>query len=213
MTRLPGGFGSDPRVEDLRAEFVKWGLDRRGRRALAAELLGRLRARGARMDRDQKYRTSAALLALAPESRPQVRTLFRPSRDVNLAEALFTMSIVVWKEVRMKGGRKRVGWVLPLVVDHIRRSRADTRYSTFAMACLLGMHWPMDEALPILKRLARTAHFAVGRCEAVHGLGHFVEDGEGGPALIRFLQRIAKEDRDAGVRLRARMEVDSAKRR
>jgi len=120
----------------------------------------------------KRWRDLVVLCALAPESLRTIRAIVRPSRDTNLAEARFTLAVVVGSEIG-----SGVAWFLPFVVDHLERTREDVRLSSFACGCLLGMEWPEGEALPILVRLSRKARFPAGRTAAIHGLEHLAEDG------------------------------------
>jgi hypothetical protein len=67
---------------------------------------------------------------------------------------------------------------------------------------LLGDHWPLNESLPVLQRLATDARFVAGREGALHGLAHALDRAEKAQQwqIVATLKLVAEKDRSAKVR-------------
>jgi hypothetical protein len=72
---------------------------------------------------------------------------------------------------------------------------------------MLGDHWPIEEALPILKRAAARARYAAGREGAIHGLSHALERAPKALqwSIVGTLKNVTQKDRSYRVRQYAAM--------
>jgi hypothetical protein len=82
---------------------------------------------------------------------------------------------------------------------------------------LLGNHWEMSEALPILVKVAKEARFVAGRAAAADGLEHILHNlPKSDPrrkSVISLLREIAESDRSENVKAAARVTLELGRRR
>jgi len=162
--------------------------------------------------RDQHRRISAArvLAAGVHESYATIVGLFEDPTTPARAEARFSICVALGMYV---DGSRTSGTYLPLLeplAAFLYRSREDVEFDVFSAGCLLGSDWPLRESLPHLLDLSTNARYAVGREEAVHGLGHALPRLKGRRrAEVRSkLRGLARSGRGRGVRTRARMALE-----
>jgi hypothetical protein len=199
---LPG-IGASPSVETLAASLSlqsAWG--RRRLISRVEETLGN-NSKG----RSEEFRALLArtLTAALPESLAAIRRLLgtppkRPMDEVHfsLFVALSDVLELTSREVRLR--------LLSMVATYLESTASNSGQSAWMAGDLLGDHWPIAEAVPVLRRLARSARFPAGREGVLHGLSHALERVPKAVQweIVGVLRLTATEDRSTKVRAYAR---------
>jgi len=141
------------------------------------------------------------LVALLPESARTLRAWIR-STTPEAAEVRFTIFCYLEHLPRMENGRDFSRDVPSLVGEFLLKVQSDTARAAWMAGDLLGEHWSLPSALPVLLTVATEGRFAAGRKSAIHGLCHAMERAsESDRQRIReTLRAIGRKDRSLKVR-------------
>ena len=99
-----------------------------------------------------------------------------------------------------------------LVESYLRDVPRETGFAAWKAGDLLGDHWRLDEAVPVLIRAAQSARFVAGRAGALHGLAHALgrkpDVAPYAKSIRKLLSAVAKSDRSKGIRGSAQWILD-----
>lgn len=170
------------------------------RARLASECVHLLLTEGAR-DESLRIVLAKALVALLPESIPQLEQLLRPDAK-GAAEAQFSVFAFLDEAAPLLTRREDRHEVLSLVSQYLLNVSTDVARAPWMAGDLLGDHWPFEESTPLLMHAARHAHFVAGREGALHGVSHALERVPKRLQwqLVDTLKTVAEGDRSARLR-------------
>lgn len=141
------------------------------------------------------------MVALLPESARTLRGWIT-STTPETAEVRFTIFCYLDHVPSMENGRDLSREIPSLVEEFLLNVPSDAGRAAWMAGDLLGDHWNLSSALPVLLRVAIEGRFVAGRESAVHGLCHAMErasqfDRE---RIRTTLRGIRKRDRSLRVR-------------
>lgn len=141
------------------------------------------------------------LVALLPESARSLRGWIR-STAPEAAEVRFTIFCYFEHLPSMENGGDLSREVPSLVEEFLLNVQSDAARAAWMAGDLLGDHWSLSSALPVLLRVANEGRFVAGRESAIHGLCHAMERAsESDSQRIReALRAIGMKDRSRTVR-------------
>ena len=153
------------------------------------------------------------LINLMPESVKIIKELINRKNSKFDYELHFSLFCFLDNVPYLPGGEKFAREIPSIIEKYLMETNTDTAYAAFMAGDLLGEHWNVNEAMPILMKLAKEARYSAGRDSAVHGLEHILQqlsdDKSKKKEVISLLKGIAKTDRSKDVRIGARMVIDS----
>jgi hypothetical protein len=153
---------------------------------------------------DEKLRVLLAkvLVALLPDSLPQIRKLLRPGTTSASAEAQFSLFAFLDEIPQVLPAMKVRDTVLQLLSQYLVNVRNELAQSAWMAGDLLGDHWPYEEAVPVLIHAAKHGRFVAGREGALHGVSHALERAPKRLQweLVDALKSITEKDRSERVR-------------
>ncbi len=143
-----------------------------------------------------------ALVALLPVSLGAIRALMVKKPDRDTAEAQFSLFCFLDGAFDFAEGRRTAPALLEAVGTYIHAIKSNAARAAWMAGDLLGDHWPVNEALPVLLSAVRTAKHPPGREAALHGLSHALERANKRQqwAIIQVLRDVAAEDRSRIIR-------------
>jgi len=160
---------------------------------------------------DERIRLVKGLIALLPESAPRLTRLVRSTgpRD---AELRFTLFCYLDEVPRLRNAKEFAKSVPVLIEEHLMNVATDTGLAAWMAGHLLGDHWSLSSALPVLLKVANEARFVAGRESAIHGLFDALARAgvSEGQRIREALKAVAHSDRSGRVRTAA---LETAERR
>lgn len=146
-----------------------------------------------------------ALVALVPDSFPEIKTLVRDSASTGISEVHFTLFCFLDDIQYVPGGSAILDDVLQLLSEYLLWVRSETGHAPWMAGDLLGDHWSLHTSIPVLCQAARCARYVAGRIGAVHGISHALQRADRGQkkTLMKLLGEISVSDRSARVRSNA----------
>lgn len=154
--------------------------------------------------------TIKALVALVPDSVSIIRKWLTRNSGAYVYEVHFTLFCFLDNVPTMTNTREFAAEIPTLLEEYLLQVKSDSAQAAWMAGDLLGDHWQVTEALPILIRVAKEARFAVGRNAAIHGLGHILtklKKADKRP-IITLLNEIVNYDASHKVRGQAKMVLD-----
>ena len=143
--------------------------------------------------------------ALLPLSLPLLTRWLQSRR---LQEIHFTAFCYIdWVGALPEGDNRRSA-VLKLVKDYLMGTDSEAASAAWMAGDLLGDHWPIAEALPVLMNILRQGRYVAGRRAALHGVEMILKQPELTPnnreTLIAFLEKVTRSDRSRHLQSTAR---------
>lgn len=177
-------------------------LSRVRRQALLAACQAVLTDPVGRKQESVRVSAAKALIALIPDSKETIRSFLEKRSDVASFEFHFSVFCFLDKTPNLPNAEHFTQEVPILVEQYLLNLRTETARAGWMAGEMLGEHWPEAEALPTLRRVARSARFVAGRLGALHGLAHALSkmDGPKRESVIGAVNQIAKYDRSSRVR-------------
>ncbi len=123
-----------------------------------------------RLEVDVRVSAVRAIVALLPLSLDYITELLKKFSGKQDFETHYTLFCYLDWTQRMPNAPGLKHSVLPLLEGYLMMVPRATAWAAWMAFDLLGCHWEMSEALPILLRTARQARYATGRSAAVSGL-------------------------------------------
>jgi hypothetical protein len=147
----------------------------------------------------QRIAIAKLLLALLPIT---LETLLNLLRERRPPELLFSLFCTVDQTLDLQLDDDILNQIAAAVGAYLLEVESETARAPWMAGDLLGDHWPMDVALPILLGAAENARYKAGRAGAVHGLSHALEraDKRRQWEIAAMLERVASRDRSQHVR-------------
>jgi len=119
--------------------------------------------------------TAKIAVALIPDSMPLIRSWLKRRGGDDVYEVHFSLFCFL-DQVNHENANEHVrGEVLGLLKEYLFNTKSDTAYATWMAGHMLGDHWDIREALPILIDAVVNARYAAGRRGAAQGLQDLAE--------------------------------------
>jgi hypothetical protein len=183
--------------------------DRRYLLSLCEQVFGEVSLR-----RDEPSRVAAAkiMVALIPDSIDSIRNWINSKSGKSIYEIHFSLFCFLDQVPGLRNGKEFAREIPPLIQDYLLDVKSKSAFAAFMAGDLLGDHWEVSEALPILIRAAKGARYVAGRKGAIHGLAHILNrlsesDTHRGP-IISLLRNIRKRDNSKEVRVSANLVLE-----
>jgi len=197
-------------VSELKARIDRKG-DFTGRRLVGE--LERLASRAGLLESEQsRVLIARVLVALVPGSLSLIESYLHTTHvSEESAELQFSLFVALSELPALLDDSR----LLSMITDMVRRYLLgiDTAASQAAWMAgdLLGDHWPVLLALPVLVDVAKTAGHAPGREGAIHGLSHALSRTSKRDQwrIIQALKNVATSDTNESVRRSAEMAMSS----
>jgi hypothetical protein len=165
--------------------------------------------RDSKLCKSDRHRVGAVktLVALLPSSEEAIRALLIPNQDAAVAEIQFTLFCFLDRLPELAGGRALASDVPRLVEEYLLKIRSRAALAPWMASDLLGDHWKVSEALPVLSHVATQGRFVAGRAGALHGLEMLIprcglrRNGR----IKQILREVAHNDPSPSVRNLANM--------
>jgi hypothetical protein len=139
------------------------------------------------------------LVAMLPETLRVVLTLVSQRRP---PEVLFSLFCFLDQSQLLNLSPSVIAEIPRAVGAYLLEADTEAAQAPWMAGDLLGDHWSVEAALPILLKAAEEGRYAAGRAGAIHGLSHALER-VGKPKqweIVGTLKRIASNDRSQRVR-------------
>lgn len=180
---------------------------------LCGRLLGDAAVGGCERDRLLLVKT---LIALTPGTGPVIRRCLQRRERVYDYEVHFTVFCFLDQVPQLRGASGFAEEVPKLVESYLHDVPRSTAAAAWMAGDMLGDHWRIDQASPVLMRQCADARYAAGRKGAVHGLLQVARRLPGGapflPNVIEQLRRVQSGDRSKAVRVCADLALEQLKR-
>ena len=115
------------------------------------------------------------LVNLMPESVEIIKELINRKSDKFDYEMHFSLFCFLDDVPDLPGGLKFAREIPSIIEKYLMEIKTETAYAAFMAGDLLGEHWYVDEARPILMKIAKKARYSAGRHSAIHGLEHVLQ--------------------------------------
>lgn len=194
--------------ENIAARVRQLNEDDRGRLLLLCE--DTLNKENLRRDDHARISTVKVVVALVPDSVSIIRKWLARNSGAYVYEVHFTLFCFLDNVPTMPNTREFTAEIPILLEEYLRQIMSESAQAAWMAGDLLGDHWRIAEALPILIRVAKEARFAVGRNAAIHGLAHILtrlKKADKRP-IITLLNEIVNHDASHKVRGQAKMVLD-----
>ncbi|MGH7392722.1 MAG: hypothetical protein ACREM3_25170 [Candidatus Rokuibacteriota bacterium] len=154
--------------------------------------------------RVERFRVGAVkvLVALLPSSLQTIHQwLHRRGRD-DVYEVHFTLFCFLDRVVEVSESKALRRRVLSELRWYLGSIKSEAAQAAWMAGDLLGDHWNVDEALPVLVWAANHAQHDAGRRGAVHGIAHMMNRVSGAKhrALTELLDKVARSDPSGRMR-------------
>ena len=193
----------DHRTDVLELQRRVSGAGALTRQRLVEMLAGSLEDAGALATEPSRVLQARLLVALLPASITIVeRLLSKVEPDSTTAELQFSLLVALEDLPDMHEGSTLVERVAPSIEGYLLQVREDSAQAAWMAGDLLGDHWPLEIALPVLLGVSRTATHVAGREGAIHGLSHVLKrvDKREQWEIVQTIRQIAERDRSNQVR-------------
>jgi hypothetical protein len=148
------------------------------------------------------------VIAAFPDSSELINNLLRRHYVGRQYEVLFTLFCFSDRLLSFKNSQEICNQLLSFVRDFLLNVKNNTCHAAWMAGDLLGAHWRLQRALPVLFEAATHARYAAGREAAVDGLAKAFErtnDSGRRKQIVQFIQDIHTTDRSHIVRLSAQL--------
>jgi len=116
-----------------------------------------------RKDESARVACSKIIVSLIPDSNEIIRHWISTKSGRYVYEIHFSLFCFLDRAVDVAGGESFAKEIPVLIEKYLFEIHSDTAQANFMAGDLLGDHWIIEEALPILSRLAKEAKYANGR--------------------------------------------------
>lgn len=149
------------------------------------------------------------LVVLVPDSLDTIKQWINMKRGKYVYEVHFSLFCFLGHIPELPNGKGVAGQILPLVEYYLLQVASETAYAAWMAGDLLGDHWTLKEAIPLLVKAAKEAKFVAGRKGALHGLAHVLNNLEESHSpdfidaknkITILLQQISENDRSQEIR-------------
>lgn len=177
---VAGALSSLLGIDAYRAEFKEVGrricaLSRMERRHLLRACQSSFDSTSSRSNEATRVATAKIAVALIPDSMPLIRSwLKRRGRD-DVYEVHFSLFCFLDQVNHANVNEHVRREVLGLLKEYLFNTKSDTASATWMAGHMLGDHWEVREALPILLDAVVNARYAAGRRGAAQGLQDLAE--------------------------------------
>ena len=148
-------------------------------------------------------------IALVPESIGSIKKWVKKSSGKSIHEVHFSIFCFLDNILHLPNNQGFAREIPSLVEEYLTNIKSNTARAAFMAGDLLGDHWEMNEALPVLIRIAKKAKYSAGRDSALHGLGHIMSQlsnfDSDKKLILQLLRNIAQHDRSKIVRFTAEL--------
>jgi hypothetical protein len=148
------------------------------------------------------------LVALLPDSILNIRRWINKRSGRMVYEVHFSLFCFLDCVRDLTNAKEFSEEILSLLEAYLLNTRSETAQAAWMAGDLLGDHWSLEEALPVLTKLAKEAKFTAGRSGALHGLSHVlarVTDHPTKQAIVGIVGDVSRHDRSKKVRDCARL--------
>lgn len=168
--------------------------------------------------KDENTRVAAAkvMVALVPDSARAIRHWINTRSGKYIYEVHFSLFCFLDDVPRLPSGGAFATEIPSLIEQYLLDVKSKAARAAWMAGDLLGDHWQVTEALPVLMKVAKGARFVVGRDAAVDGLERLLHNlPNSDPArksIIALLQDVYKGDRSQEVRTSARVSLEQGRK-
>ena len=152
------------------------------------------------------------LVGLLPDSAEVLKRWLGRWSGGYVYEVHFSLFVIIGYIGENCGAESFAKEIPHLVEAYLKDVPRETGFGAWKAGDLLGDHWRLDEAVPVLIRSAQSARFVAGRAGALHGLAHALSRRpEVSPHLRtirRVLREVVKSDRSESIRESAQWILD-----
>lgn len=214
LSSLLGSIDYRTPVSELRAHIA-----RRGdlvRRQLLAGIDRARRDDSTLVNEPSRILMARCLAALIPDSLEAIATALRTDHlTESIAELQFSIFVALSDIPVFITDTPTLEDLTHLLKEYLLRIDSDMAQAAWMAGDLLGDHWPLHMALPVLRDAVRRATNAAGREGAVHGLSHALGRVSKSDqwSVMTLLQEVATTDPAPSVRLSAQMAMSSMRAR
>jgi hypothetical protein len=168
-----------------------------------------------RKDEITRVACARVMVALVPDSIESIKYWINKITGEYIYEVHFSLFCLLDVVPELPNG-KMFAKEIPLIVEkYLMDIKSDTAHAAFIAGDLLGDHWHIAEALPVLIRLAQEARYIAGRSSAIHGLSHILSRLPASHSItkdvVSLLAKISIKDPSNSVRLSAKLALDNKK--
>jgi len=160
-----------------------------------------------RKDKPTRVAAAKVMVALVPDSTDAIRHWINTKSGEDIYEVHFSLFCFLDQVPDLPRAEEFSTEIPSLIEKYILEVKSETAYAAWMAGDLLGDHWNMEEALPILVKAAKEARFVAGRASAVHGLEHILQNLPKSDlrrkSVISLLREIAESDRSENVKAAA----------
>jgi len=152
--------------------------------------------------------TMKLVIAAFPDSSKIIDHLLRRRYAGRQSEILFTFFCFADGLLSVKGSEVFCQRILSFTRDFLLNVRNDAYHTAWMAGDLLGAHWRLQSALPVLMGLSQSGRYAAGRESAVDGLAKAFERTQNARTkreLLKLVQDIHAKDKSRKVRLSAQL--------
>lgn len=203
VAQLEEGVGQSLRsapIPVLTTALRGYGADFRGQ--LLQELEQVVFLKRTELREDSRVAIARSLVALLPASLGTIAEVLKSRGDAGAYELHFSLFCFLSDHPQVQADQRLRHQLLHHIERYLESVRAATGEAAWMAGDLLGDHWPLEEALPVLLSLARSARYVAGREGALHGLAHALARAtkQGQWEIMAGLKAVAAGDRSEAVR-------------
>lgn len=192
--------------EKLAPRFQR--LNKSGRRRLLSLCERAFSELDLRKDEPTRVAAAQVIVALVPDSTDAIRRWINTRVGKDIYEVHFSLFCFLDQVPDLPGGGAFATEIPSLIEKYLLEVKSESAHAVWMAGDLLGNHWEMSEALPILVKVAKEARFATGRTSAAYGLEYILRNlPKSDPrrkSVISLLREIAENDRSEHVKFAAR---------
>jgi len=160
-----------------------------------------------RKDKHTRVAAAKVMIALVPDSADAIRRWINTKTGKDIYEVHFSLFCFLDQVPDLPCAGEFATEIPSLIEKYLLEAKTESALAAWMAGDLLGDHWNMEEALPILVKAAKEARFVAGRDSAVHGLEHILQNlPKSDPrrkSVISLLREIAESDRSENVKAAA----------
>lgn len=154
--------------------------------------------------RVERFRVGAVkiLIALLPASLETILQWLKRRGRADVYEVHFTLFCFLDQVVEVSKNKALRRRVLDELRSYLGSIKSEAAHAAWMAGDLLGDHWKVDEAAPVLVWAASHARYQAGRRGAVHGIAHMMNRVSGAKhlALMELLEDVVRADRSGRMR-------------
>jgi hypothetical protein len=192
-------------------------LDQKNRHKLLLACDGIFSDVNLRKNEDARVGAAKVMAALVPDSVNTIKRWINTTSGKYIYEVHFSLFCFLDEIPYLNGGKEFAREIPSLIEKYLYNIKTDTSLAAFMAGDLLGDHWNITSALPVLKRLARRARYVSGRTWALYGLSEMLErlpdSSPNRGIIISLFKEVKNNDRSENIRRSTKIDLEKILKR